>query len=697
VLQGHPAIFFPNNSGHEPAMAYAHAATLKLFGWTAFSMRLPNAFFTTLAVAATFLLARRLFGWRVAWLAAFLEAVAFWQVAINRTATRSSMLILFGILVVYWLDRWLKGEHPWRSAALCGLFAGLAQYVYTPARFLAVVIAAMWLAAFVRAAKRRRLVAQGAAAAGIAAAVFAPLGWYFVHHPEDFSQRATQVSIFNPALGPVWQNALSALKVAFLMFGVDGEPGWDRDIAHQPMFDPILAVLFFAGILLALWRWRKPGYVLALTWLLAMMAPMVLTSPGWPDFGRAIGTAPAVFLFPAIAAAALWRRWPASQWLLGAGAAALVAVSSWQYFGIWAGARGTQFSYRPGVVAAGQSAVARLLAPDPPSAVYFGAPDDHDAVAAFITAGLDTQHPALGPRLIGYDARNTQVLPPAGAESYVLASDRPALTALPALANRLDVALQGALQVQGYDLPASIAPGQSLDFRVQWRPAGPSAMPVTLFAHLLDYSQQHVVASLDQNGFPAGEWRGGETVLSTFPLDVPAATPAGVYWLEFGAYTDGGRRLRTDRGDDRLLLGPVVIAGPTSPGQTPIAELGGRVGLLRSTVTQRGQALDVGLQWLPSQSLGQDYSVFVHVLDGTGRLVAQADGPPAGGQWPARYWLPGVPVDDARAVNLPGGLPAGRYAVAAGLYRLDTGERLQPATPAGPEPGSVLVGSVQLG
>lgn len=696
VLQGHPAVFFPANSGHEPAMAYAHALTLKLFGWSAFSMRLPNVFFSTLAVAATFLVARRLFGWRVAWLAAFLEGAVFWQVAINRTATRSSMVIVFGIAAVYWLDRWLRGQQPWRSAALCGLCVGLAQYVYTPARFLVVLVAVACLAALVVRAKRTSLVLQGALTAGVAAVVFAPLGWYFLQHPQDFFQRATQVSIFNSALGPVWLNMLGAFKVALLMFAVDGEPGWDRDIAHHPLFDPIVALLFFAGIILAVRRWRKPEYLLALAWLAIMMAPMVLTSPGWPDFGRAIAIAPAVFLFPAISAAAAWRRWQVSQWLLGVGAVALVAVSSWQYFGIWANSQGTQFSYRPGVVEAAQSAVARLLAPNAPTAVYFGAPDDHDAVTDFVIAGLDVEHPELAARLVGYDAQYTEVQPPAGAESYLIAPGRPSVTSLPTLPARVTTSLGGVVQMQTYDLPARVAPGQTLQFRIEWRPAGPSKMPMTFFAHVLDYRQQRVVASLDQNGFAAGEWRGDETVLSSFPLNIPSATPSGAYWLEFGAYTVGGRRLQTSQGEDRLLLGPVSIAPANSPGTVPTAMLGDSVGLMAPTVTRAGTTLDVHLRWLPRRSLTQDYSVFLHVLDANGKLVAQSDGPPDGGQWPTRYWLAGVPVEDSRAVTLPANLPAGRYAVAAGLYRLDTGERLT-AEPAGPEPGSILVGSLTLG
>ena len=66
LFHGRFPVFFPEHSGHEPALAYLHAAALKVLGWNVFALRIPNVFLTTLALAGTFVLARKLFGWRVA-------------------------------------------------------------------------------------------------------------------------------------------------------------------------------------------------------------------------------------------------------------------------------------------------------------------------------------------------------------------------------------------------------------------------------------------------------------------------------------------------------------------------------------------------------------------------------------------------------------------------------------------------------
>lgn len=695
VLSGRLAVFFPANSGHEPALAYLHAATLKLLGWSSFSMRLPNAFFTTLAVAATFLVARRLFGWRVAWLASFLQGVVFWQIAIGRFAARPAMLILFVSLTVYWLDRWLSREQPQRSAALCGLCTGLALYVYTPARFIPILVGLVWLAAFAHSKVRRRLFGEGILAAGVAAVTAAPLGWYFLERPQDFFERTNQISIFSASVGPLWLNLLHALRVAALMFAVDGEPGWDRDIAHLPLFDPVLAALFAAGVILAVLRWRQRGYGLVLAWMMVMMAPMVLTSPGWPDFGRAIGITPAVFMFPAIAAATAWQRWPRLQWLLPA-ALVLPAVSFWQYFGIWANAPGTQQAYRPGVFAAAQSAASRLLATDAPARVYLGAPDDHDALTNFVLAGFAQQHAAWASKLVGYDAQFTRVQPSKGSESYLAAAGRPEVSSVGPPPKPLEESFDSVVRLEGYSLGPRFAPNRAVTFRLWWQPAQANSPPVTFFAHLLDFPQQHVVAAFDHNGFPASQWRGGETVLSEFPLQIPEATAPGAYWLELGSYSEGQRRLQTSTGEDRLLLGPVVIAPAEAPSEPPLGQVG-HIGLLRSSVTASAATVAVDLRWLPLQPIDRDYTVFAHLLDRQGKLVAQSDGPPAGGLWPTRYWQPGTVVEDKHVIPLPPVFAPGQYVVSAGLYHPETGQRLPTTPAAGPEPDSIRVGEVTLG
>jgi len=78
------------------------------------------------------------------------------------------------------------------------------------------------------------------------------------------------------------------------------------------------------------------------------------------------------------------------------------------------------------------------------------------------------------------------------------------------------------------------------------------------------------------------------------------------------------------------------------------------------------------LYWQANAIPRSDYTVFVHLLDSTGQLVGQADGPPAAGAYPTSLWEPGEIIVDRH--QLPG---RRQYeSVHIGLYRTDTGERL---------------------
>jgi len=89
-----------------------------------------------------------------------------------------------------------------------------------------------------------------------------------------------------------------------------------------------------------------------------------------------------------------------------------------------------------------------------------------------------------------------------------------------------------------------------------------------------------------------------------------------------------------------------------------------------------GQNLDVNLTWYSDGSAQGDYKVFVHILDESGEIVAQADGYPGNGTMPPGNWLPGN-LEDQMTVNLDG-VPPGLYRVAIGFYNPYTFERLTP-------------------
>jgi 4-amino-4-deoxy-L-arabinose transferase-like glycosyltransferase len=687
LAQGHFYLFDTAHSGHEPLVLYAQAASLRLFGWTPFALRLPSAVFGTLALPATYILGRRLFGPVAGVLAALLLGITLWPVILSRLGLTFSALPLFAALSCYWLVRWLQGQR-WRDALIAGGLAGLTLYTYTPGRFVPVAMALTWgLAWLLQPKLRARLLRQGLACVATAAVIFAPLGAYFLRHPGGFSERSNELSIFNPEYGGPLVAGWQSLRATFLMFAFAGEQNWDKNIAGQPILNPILAVLFVAGAVLAISQRRRLRGLTPVVWLVVMVIPLVLTARDLPDFGRISGAAPFVFLLPAIPLSAMWRRWPDARWLLCLGLLGLVAWDYREYFVVWQASADRQQVYRPAVLQAGEAAIARLEAPGAPKTVYFGTLEPYDAVTDFLMAGFNIEHPADATRLAGYDARETRVLGQAGTASYLIEAAQPAVTSLDPLSSAVDWRVGSAIDVGGYHLPSSAGPGETLPFRVSWQPLTPPPSDLTFFAHLLDFSQRQVVASIDDNGFPASSWRGGEHVETTFPLAVPAGTAPGAYWLEFGAYLTGGQRLPFAAGQDRQLLGPVIIHGAPAAGAQPQATLSDGLNLLSGRITRQAGNLSVDLQWLPQAPLPANYSVFVHVLDPAGKLVAQADGPPDGGQWPTQYWLPGIPVPDAHTVALPS-LPPG-------LYRTDTGQRLSTSS-NGPEADSVLVGRLTI-
>jgi hypothetical protein len=121
-----------------------------------------------------------------------------------------------------------------------------------------------------------------------------------------------------------------------------------------------------------------------------------------------------------------------------------------------------------------------------------------------------------------------------------------------------------------------------------------------------------------------------------------------------------------------------VVEAVTAP--SGAIDLGGEFRLISSEVGPSsigaGDAVSVALVWQALHVPVADYTVFVHVRDASGHIVAQADSPPQAGAYPTSFWDVAETIVDDHALRLPDDLPAGDYTVVVGLYRLDTGERL---------------------
>jgi hypothetical protein len=101
----------------------------------------------------------------------------------------------------------------------------------------------------------------------------------------------------------------------------------------------------------------------------------------------------------------------------------------------------------------------------------------------------------------------------------------------------------------------------------------------------------------------------------------------------------------------------------------PVARLTSGANLIGYAVERpsRGQ-LEVTLYWWAGRTPNQSYTVFSQVLDDQGNLVAGHDGLPVDGAAPTQTWVPGRVYADTHLIELPEGLPPGRYQVVVGMY-----------------------------
>lgn len=120
---------------------------------------------------------------------------------------------------------------------------------------------------------------------------------------------------------------------------------------------------------------------------------------------------------------------------------------------------------------------------------------------------------------------------------------------------------------------------------------------------------------------------------------------------------------------------------PAAPNLQLNAELGGRVRLLgwyqaQDELARPGSRYPVTLFWQPLAAIQDDYTVFIHLRTIDGAQVAQRDAQPLDGDYPTQRWRLGETVIDPQPIPLPPDLAQGVYVLWAGMYRLDTLERL---------------------
>jgi hypothetical protein len=162
-----------------------------------------------------------------------------------------------------------------------------------------------------------------------------------------------------------------------------------------------------------------------------------------------------------------------------------------------------------------------------------------------------------------------------------------------------------------------------------------------------------------------------------------------------GRATSGPATLTlTTSSGQAVALGPVTVVDLPRVTAIPAVPYGANVSF-GNVIRLLGYAIDplpvhpgtqlrLTLYWQATGLPDTDETVFVHLLDGTGKLVAQADAPPGGTAQPTSTWEPGQVVTDVHTLTVPATLAGGVYHLQLGLYNLQSGTRLAAAGPGLP-------------
>lgn len=253
-------------------------------------------------------------------------------------------------------------------------------------------------------------------------------------------------------------------------------------------------------------------------------------------------------------------------------------------------------------------------------------------------------------------------------ESAVLKKEAP-LQTVPTPAVITPWYFSSFIRLLGYDLPKTVyAPGDALSFTTYTESLSPPLATVGWRVELVDRHGSVVSKALGDpfaNKYPLQRWPPGRYARDVWTLPLDAGITPGVYSLQMGLYrrTDGEFTVVHSNNSDLAAapLGTIKIP-PVSPGPDELGaatSLQARVGdaFMLAAYDLRPDQLErmvhLTLYWQSLAATENDYTVFVHLQDSSGKLVAQKDAPPLDGNFPTFAWDAGEIIREQYDLQVP--------------------------------------------
>lgn len=170
----------------------------------------------------------------------------------------------------------------------------------------------------------------------------------------------------------------------------------------------------------------------------------------------------------------------------------------------------------------------------------------------------------------------------------------------------------------------------------------------------------------------------GETFVDLYPLRVvddisePMVANAVLSLFDYESERRAGIPARNQAGEEvTAVVGQIKVTPNTWPEYQPShltqVNFGNAIAL-----TGYDLGPDLTLYWQSLAPVNENYTLFIHLLDAEGSVVARADGPPTGNAYPTSWWAAGETIADVHALPKQSGATRLRF----GLYSLASDQRL---------------------
>lgn len=735
VLGGQYPIFFELNRGNEPLFMYLTAAMMKVFGENVWALRGTAALCGFGALILTYLLARDMFSEKYtergdAASADFIPLItaagitfSFWHLYESRIGlhTISTYLLAAATFYTFWMG-WTRGNKV--LLILSGLLAGLAAYTYRSGIFVpaTLLLFTVYTLIFHRKMWGKNLWLIPVIFV-LAAVVYYPLFNFITTHPETALARLGDLSGDMDALRqgnpvPLLNNGVRVLG----MFGISGDPEWRYNVALRPIFGPIWATLFYAGIVVAFFRFKRAPYALALSWLFVMLLPSILSGSDLSQH-RAVGAIGAAFLMPALVLDEL-RVLVTARWGRGAQIAFAVVVAGLimfaaisgigAYFVTWTNNPEVRLIQRADLATAARwldehrtderALISAEFANDLDRGAFNLVARNTDRTQFF--QGADTfvlpartnayvVNPRSGPV---NDSFKQQFLADAPVytskledgrtevEIYQLPEQEFQILRTVRGLNSVAQTQDGQLLVRDAFLPEGATTGGSLNVELWWHILAPPASDADGLAWVgaLQDGLRYTWSEVSSLGYTPSQWQMDDVVVTLLPLPIPVDAPPQKYAFTVALGSNKGTLPLVKPGEapaSPIRLGKVAIARGEVPTTQPDLEVRypnreqfGDLGFFGSDAAgdaAAGGTWRVILFWKADAKLTQDFKVDLIALTQDGVEIARQQEVLLKGVYPTSQWRAGDYVRSVHDFAIPQDAPRGKAQVRVAVVGAD--------------------------